>query len=242
MKIIPISDLHGYLPEINENFDVLVISGDIVDMYYQKSMIKSIVWFNREFVPWAMNLNCKRVIIIGGNHDFFFQMIVNDYFKHRNVQYTKEFKEMMSASIIRDELMLPPKIVYLQDSGYTFMDKTFYGTPWCPNLEKWAFHKDSDSLNDVFEKIPDNVDVLLTHSPGKGVNDTATVLDEICGMEYGSVELTNAVERKSPKYWFVGHVHSGNHELTCFKGIKVANVSLRDHNDLPVYGYKIYDI
>lgn len=242
MKIIALSDNHGYLPEINEAFDVLVVSGDIVDLYYQTSTIKSIVWFTREFVPWAMNLDCKRVIIIAGNHDFFFQRMVNDYFKTSNIEYTREEIERHSADVVKELLLLPSKIVYLQDSEYTFMGKKFYGTPWCPDLQRWAFYKNHDDLVNVYDKIPDNVDVLITHTPGKYVNDTGVSLGRFDRPEYGSAELTDAVKIKKPKYWFVGHVHSGNHNMTDFFDTKVVNVSIKDEGYSPVYGYKMYEI
>lgn len=249
MKILALSDLHGYLPEIKEEVDVVVVAGDIVDLYCQNSINKSIVWFSGCFVPWALNLKCNKVIIIAGNHDFFFQRICENYFKYRRDVYDdpikqKRYEEDSAADIISNELMLPRKIVYLQDKGYRYGGKLFYGTPWCPELKMWAFYKSSADLNDVFGKIPNDVDVLITHTPGKFVNNTGVSLGKYDKPEYGSIELTDAINKLEvkPKWWFVGHVHSGNHELTTYNDVNVVNVSIKDESYKPVYGYKIYEL
>ena len=216
--------MHGDLPDI-ESCDVVGICGDIVPLNIQRDTIKSVVWFTNTFVPWAMNIDCKRVIFIAGNHDFFLQ----DLMKNRLRAGTDEERENAAADIISEVLSLPEKIVYLQDTAYEFEGVKFYGTPWIPVLKNWAFYKDSNGLTKKFLKIPNNIDVLMTHSPGKFVNDTG-VSKELPGFpEYGSAELTDAVEGKT-RYWFCGHVHTGEHLLTEFGTIRVANVSIKNEN------------
>ena len=52
MKIIAISDLHGYLPTIEEQADIMLIAGDISPLKIQgmKTLMKE--WMEEEFVPW----------------------------------------------------------------------------------------------------------------------------------------------------------------------------------------------
>ena len=72
IKVIGISDLHGYLPPITEEFDLLLIGGDICPAhshyYYFQRM-----WLATDFVKWVSELPYKdewsKVIFIGGNHD-----------------------------------------------------------------------------------------------------------------------------------------------------------------------------
>ena len=81
LKIFVTSDLHGYLPEVKEPFDLLLICGDISpahDHYY--SFQKE--WLMNEFADWINHLPlpadqlresfCK-IVMVGGNHDFFFR-------------------------------------------------------------------------------------------------------------------------------------------------------------------------
>ena len=249
MKILALSDIHGYLPEIKEQVDIVIIPGDIVDLYYQNSTNKSIAWFSREFVPWALNLKCDRVIIVAGNHDFFFQRIYENYYKNRVVMYDdpheqRNYIESGAHIVISEELLLPKKIVYLQDSSFRYGGKVFYGTPWCPELRMWAFYKSSSDLEEAFDRIPDGIDVLITHTPGKFVNDTGVSLQRSDRPEFGSSELTKAIDKltNKPKWWFVGHIHSGNHTVTNYNGINVVNVSIKDESYDPVYGYNVYEI
>ena len=78
MIIVPVSDLHGYLPDSESipECDVVTISGDFVPLEYQNDDVASIAWFCLEFVPWTDALRCKKAILVAGNHDFFMEHIM----------------------------------------------------------------------------------------------------------------------------------------------------------------------
>lgn len=230
MKIICFSDPHGDLPKIDDECNVVCVAGDIVPGEIQNDTIKSIVWFNRYFVPWAESIKCDKVIIVAGNHDKFLERITKDYFNNRDRSiYTKSQQELMASEIIKDQLMLPKKIVYLQDSSFCYNHVKFYGTPWCPDLSNWAFYKNHEDLVEAFKKIPDDCDVLITHAPGTE-NDMGTSM--WCpGMPmYGCEELTDRVKQTGIRLWVAGHVHTGNHhEGLLSNGItRIYNVSVKD--------------
>lgn len=76
LDVLVISDTHGYLPKIETPFDLLLICGDISpahDHYY----VYQINWFQHEFADWINTLPFKnewsKVVLTGGNHDFFFR-------------------------------------------------------------------------------------------------------------------------------------------------------------------------
>lgn len=232
MKIVAISDLHGYLPEIYEHCDVLCICGDIVPLSIQSYPKYSIDWLNTTFKDWCYSIDCDKIIIISGNHDFVFEELYDEFCESRCDlnEIVKNFSQYVS-----DKLDFGEKIIYLHDNLYEYNGVTFYGTPHIPELKRWAFYQCREDLEKYYNLIPDDVDVLLTHSPGKFVNDTGVSLELPTKPEYGSIELTDAVKNKNIKYWFCGHVHSGNHELTKFNNINVANVSLKDENYLVSY-------
>ena len=71
MKIAAISDLHGYLPEIEE-CDVLCICGDITPLEIQRNYLKTEEWITEIFLTWIKKLPCDKVFLVGGNHDFWF--------------------------------------------------------------------------------------------------------------------------------------------------------------------------
>ena len=225
------SDMHGDLPVFDEKVDVVGIAGDIVPLEVQNDTVKSVVWFTRKFVPWAENLNCQKVLLVGGNHDFFLQRIVSDYFKNSTFKDDKDYIESSSAELIKSKLILPKKIVYLQDTVYSFNHVKFYGTPWCPDLQNWAFYKSHSDLEKVFNKIPDDCDVLITHAPGTE-NDMGTSMWNPGMPMYGCHELTDKVKESNIKLWVAGHVHTGNHKPSLLSNgrTKIVNVSLKDEN------------
>lgn len=232
MKIVAISDLHGYLIDpdaLNKegHFDVLCICGDIIPLNIQSKAEESNNWFNNEFVEWCDKIDCDKIIFIAGNHDRYLEkmLIKNEY----------------NAHIVSDYMNWSEKLVFLHDSSYVYKDKWFYGTPWCPNLYMWAFYGDPKELKEKFSNIPD-CDVLISHTPGRHMFDTGTIMEYNRMEEVGSSELTEAVMNKKIGLWLCGHIHSGCHTLNTFEnsdykccGMKVANVSLLNESYSPSY-------
>ena len=73
IKILATSDLHGILPNIKDEFDLLLICGDVCpahDHYYAFQ----IEWLMVDFVEWINKLpfrnNDAKVVMTWGNHDF----------------------------------------------------------------------------------------------------------------------------------------------------------------------------
>ena len=238
MKLIGISDIHGYLPPpsklVRDYFDVLCICGDLIPLDIQSDDEDSEIWFKESFRKWCEDMPCEKVIFIAGNHDRYLERML---------------KKLGTATAVSEYLGWPDKMVFLHDSEYIYKDISddsikeikFYGTPWFPFLPSWSFYKDSKGLTEAFEMIPD-CDVLLTHTPGCHMFDTGRILQYTYGRELGSEELTDVVLRRHIKLWLCGHIHSGNHELSEFTddkfacyGMKVANVSIKDERYQPTY-------
>ena len=69
MYVSVISDLHGYLPDLNP-CELVLICGDIVPLYLQRSSVDTYIWYSTVFKNWAMRLKCQKVIFIAGNHKY----------------------------------------------------------------------------------------------------------------------------------------------------------------------------
>lgn len=232
MKIIAISDLHGYLPKLSL-CDVVCIAGDILPLEYQNNTIKSVSWFLQDFVPWANYLPCNKVIFIAGNHDFLFDTL------SKSNQLDWEIEELLLTSHLDST-----NIKYLCDSEYIYNGVKFYGTPWIPDLHKWAFYAGNNKLKEKFKQIPYDVDVLITHAPPK-VGNCGTVLaynNRNNGKNFGCIELAEEYSRINPKYHVFGHVHSGDHNITSYNNSKLVNVSLKDENYNIFYEPFIFEI
>lgn len=173
VKILAVSDLHGYLPEI-EACDILLLGGD----YCGPANLKhNQAYMRGTFSDWLKKLPAKHKIAITGNHDFALR--------------DKDFA-----------MSLP--WTYLQDEMVEFSDVKIYGTPWTPTFYNWAFMHDEPELDAIFRKIPEGLDVLLSHGPPHNIMDRA---DD--GYHCGSKSLLKHVERAKPSAHVFGHIHEG---------------------------------
>ena len=236
MRVVGISDIHGYLPKNLPSGDVLCICGDIVPLGYQNDLVESIAWFCLEFIPWCDSLKFKKIIIIGGNHDFFLQELL-------------EKRHLLPDDVITK--LLPGdnyskhNIVLLHNNSYIYKGVKFYGTPYIKDLLNWAFYKNHDNLIKEFNNIPIDCDILLVHQPPK-IGTVGVVLQEDrfnSGNNYGSQELADVILQKNIKWILCGHVHSGNHNITRAGSYhNIVNVSLKDESYKVKYEPFVFEI
>lgn len=218
MRIVALSDLHGTLPqaEIRE-CDVVVIAGDIMPLNIQRDMKASNYWFVHTFIPWANELPCEKVVLVAGNHDFYFDE-ERWISLHPNVPTVEK--------CLHDE----SKIIYLKDRGCTIQGVKFWGSPWIEGLPGWAFN--TKTPLEYFGLIPKDTDVLVTHAPAYG--DVGTVLQKCWNYNsnFGSITLRNILESEDCKIKlsFAGHIHSGLHSGEKIGNTMCYNVSIKDEN------------
>ena len=83
----------------------------------------------------------------------------------------------------------------------------FSGSPWQPEFGGWAFNlKRGEECLRKWNLIPEDTDVLITHSPPLGFGDLCST-----GTRAGCVDLLQSVQtRVKPKYHVYGHIHEGS--------------------------------
>lgn len=127
---------------------------------------------------------------------------------------------------------------YLQDEFIELYGLKIYGTPWQPEFCKWAFNvpRGLECL-EKWNKIPENVDILVTHTPPIGHGDLCC-----SGVRAGCVELLLSVQQRiKPKYHVFGHIHEG-YGITSDGKIIFINASTCDINYLPNNPPIVFDI
>ncbi len=169
-KIVATSDLHGFLPEIPE-CDILVVAGDISPIDYDRNIDRVMNWFRSDFYSWIMNTPSKHRLLIGGNHDFALERHLADIC----IEYPKS-----------------NDLKYLHDEQIEIDGIKFYGLPWIPNLQGWAFYLKDQDLLDKFDSIPRNTDIIISHSPLRGIVDNPIEL-------YGIKQAHSIVRDMAPK-------------------------------------------
>jgi Icc-related predicted phosphoesterase len=142
MKIVCISDTHGYQPKLPEG-DVLVHCGDFSGAGTHKEMIDHITWIK------SLANEYEAIICTLGNHE---------RFGEQNLGIAKQMFKDAGAVLLIDE-------------GYEFGGKKFYGTPWTPMFYNWAFMDSEAALANKFLGIPEGLDMLISHGPPLGILD-----------------------------------------------------------------------
>ena len=229
MKIIAISDIHGYLPEIKEAFDLLLIAGDICPVYCHSTAFQA-DWLLSDFLAWVAQLPFKdehsKVVVIAGNHDF---VLSRDWFN------TDSWCEKSNG-----------RLVYLCNEEYTFKcegkDYRIYGTPYCKQFGSWAFMVPLNEIGNYYKDIPGGIDILISHdAPGFGGFGFIREGD-YTGVDASNPVLAKHILRAKPKYAFHGHIHSSSHDLKEVEGIKACCVSIMNEAYEPKYEPLMLDI
>ena len=152
MKICGISDIHGNLLDNVPECDVLCVAGDVITLNAQRNFDASEHWWKNRFVPWVMKLQCKKVLVVPGNHDFYLEQLYKE-------DRWEEFCDYMAV-------VTQGKLHFLIDQSFEYEGIKFYGTPWIEPIDfqinKWAFENYNPNPNNPYSKIPE-CDVLITH-------------------------------------------------------------------------------
>lgn len=183
MKIWHISDTHTYheLLVVPEGIDMVIFSGDC-STSKELHINEAETW---RFIDWYKDLPIKYKIFVAGNHDFSIE------------------KNLITKQDFNDH-----EIIYLEN-GYTIIeDLKIWGSPITPVFNMGSFIKRRNEMDSLWSLLPDDIDILITHGPPKGVLDLsvnrAGIL-EYCGCEALKSYILNRIK---PKYHFFGHIHN----------------------------------
>lgn len=209
MKLTIISDTHTKHKQLDEYLteeaDVIIHCGDFTSMGYDHEI--------GNFMRWFSNLNqFKHKIFIAGNHDLSFE---------EDFDYIKKF--------------IPLNVIYLENREVVIDDVKFYGTPIQKEFCNWAFNTKYDDLKKYYEMIPDDVDVLITHTPPLGILDT--VINNVIpqGTPILDEEILNRIK---PKINCFGHIHE-SYGVKTINNINFINASVLNHRYMftnkPIY-------
>jgi Icc-related predicted phosphoesterase len=191
LKICCISDTHSKIIPDDQipECEVIVHTGDITNNGKIYWLQKQAEWFRH-----LIDTKCSHFVCISGNHDFCL-----DAFRKENCEYAiPNIFGSTRIHYLRDERL------WLNFPGRTVK---FYGTPWTIS-GSWAFSEmDRMKRREIFNKIPMDTDVLLSHGPPYSILDRCD--DDGQVKSIGDLELLAAVDRVRPKLHVFGHIHDG---------------------------------
>lgn len=232
MKIAALSDLHGVLPKI-EPCDYVFICGDISPLDIQRSIVLMRDWLVNTFCDWVNNIQCKKVIMIAGNHDFCLLDIWQNEVKHN--------KYIIHPTGNKLKVLENNSTIIYDNSGKEY---TVWGSPYCHIFGSWPFMYEDDILKNGFNTMPENCDFVLTHDAPYGCSDIILQIpyNKRCPDHIGNKVLRDVVLNKQPKILLHGHLHSTNHDCEMLGNTEVYNVSILDEYYDYVYPIKYFEI
>lgn len=201
MRLCCISDLHGMYERVNiPEADVLIVAGDVTG-YGQ------IVEVTR-FIEWLSGQPAEHKIFVGGNHDRALQ----------KEGITEAHRRQLSSNNIH----------YLQDRELVIDGIKFYGSPHSPEFMNWYFmYERGEEARAIWSLIPEDTDVLITHTPPKGILDRCAYDNPPYPQDAGCEELLERIKVVKPKLSISGHIHEGRGmDVVSILGTKCINASI----------------
>jgi Icc-related predicted phosphoesterase len=151
-----------------------------------------------KFIEWIHQLPYTNKILVFGNHD-------GNYIH-------------ALAYIIQNSFN---NITFLNNNNTIINGIKIFGSPHSVEYGSWWFMMKDNELADLWNKIPDDTDILITHGPPFGI------LDYTCdGFTTGSKTLGEKISKlKQLKYHIFGHIHE-SYGIKRINNITFMNVSL----------------
>jgi len=181
MKLVIISDTHGYLRERDiPDGDVLIHCGDACSSGQ-----------GFEFLHFAGQMHkiaarFRLVLFTPGNHDRCVQAFPD---KCRQVFENQRCKMLIHEST-------------------EFEGVKFFGSPWTPAFLNWSYMYDRAKGKELWSTIPNDTEVLFTHGMPYGILDSIGRLIGKEGDEHvGCKDLLERIGEIKPKIFAGGHLH-----------------------------------
>ena len=174
MRFVLISDTHGLHDHITlPKGDILLHCGDFTNMGMQEELDDFF-----KYVAKYGDGQFKHIVMIVGNHEWAPDLIVRR-------RFNKHFSSEQALLTSQYHLLLDEELIIHDDNGKPIK---IYGSRYKPSISL-PLMRDSVKKN-VFESIPHDIDMLLTHFPV-----IKNKMDVTCkGKSRGSEELTKLID------------------------------------------------
>ncbi len=195
VRIVAVADTHLYVDKLAEvpDGDLFIHAGDLL----QSGSLEEL----RASLDWLRDLPHEQKILVAGNHD---GCLEND---------RQEAQAALADIGVR----------YVEDEEVSLCGLRIWGSPWQPSYGDSGFYlPPGQALVDVRGAIPEELDLLVTHSPPRGLGDRNAK-----GRREGCDELALRVRLVRPRLHLFGHIHHDgglwvDHD-TCFANVTTWN-------------------
>lgn len=223
MKIVAISDTHTLHQHVQvPEGDVLVHCGD---------------WTNRgdlddikKFLEWFTGQPHKHKVFIAGNHEL-----------------TLEFGgATRNKSLAMISKYTNDNTHFLENSSVMIEGLKFYGSPATPWFFNWAFNfQRGKDIAVEWAKIPDDVNVLITHGPSYGILDLVedTLANKGRDLHQGCQDLKDRISYlRELEVHLCGHLHTDGGKSVKVAGVMYANAAICTERYQPINPPVVIDL
>ena len=182
LKIWHISDTHGFHDQLNipEGIDLVIHTGDCsnhIDPYQNE-------WEVKNFLMWFEQVPIPNKIYIPGNHD-----------------------TSIEKGLVKAGDFISRGIHLLMHDWINVNGVKIFGSPYTPTYGQWSFMKSRETINRVWETLPEGMDIIGVHGPCRGILDLS--YNRANELEFcGDNALRKHILRLKPKYFLSGHIHN----------------------------------
>lgn len=200
MRIVALSDNHGWLPDKMPEGDVLVLAGDILPLDIQRDNECSFRWARNRFAKWIHKWKYSATIVVPGNHDFCFEK--------------------------GDPFAMFDDIFTLVGQTQVINRVKFYGFPYIRAMRNWAFPDNAEVYDNM--KSADVLVCHDTPSIKGAFSDKDILRFAAYNIVPGNARLADKV--KDYKLTICGHWHEACKGPLEYDGGVQYNVSVKDNH------------
>ncbi|KAL9614704.1 MAG: hypothetical protein Q9167_000833 [Letrouitia subvulpina] len=221
-RFVCISDTHNASPPSSFQLpagDVLIHAGDLTKQGTHAELKKTLEWIEEA--------DFEAKIVVAGNHDitldpdFYKQHYA--YFHNQNPQNPASclnlIQDYPSITFLTHESL---RINLLKPDGPRTTFKVF-GSPYSPAKGLWAFGYPPEKALDMWDSIPLDTDIVITHTPPKFHCDKSKNQGAA-----GCESLRETLWRVRPPLAICGHVHEGRGVERVVWDLTAANIKYKE--------------
>lgn len=212
MKVVALSDTHTLHKRISlPEGDLLVHAGDFSNDGEVAETVAFLDWLNDAAQSYRSG-----AVLIAGNHD------------KLAARRPELFQSLVSER---------KRIKYLENSSVTIEGRLIFGSPVTPLFANWAFEKArGKEIDRVWEQIPEDCDLLITHGPPGHILDKTTT-----GIHAGCEDLLRRLVVQRVNNHVFGHIHEG-HGYFSSLGVNFYNVAILNERYELTHQPTVFDI
>lgn len=204
VRIICISDTHSQTVDEIPDGDILIHAGDMTN----DGSIPEI----QKQVDWLCSLPHKEIVVISGNHDTYLDPRTRPSLREDQKSGTINWKRVhyLQHRTLSLTIDVEPNNAVSEETHLLGRERKqrrlkIYGAPQIPacgdmSVHAFQYPRGRDAWS---ETIPEDTDILVTHTPPKYHMDLSLP------SELGCEHLAKEVQRVKPKLHVFGHVHWG---------------------------------